>query len=473
MYGLPSCAWACVVRYVAQPLHALETHALIPLFVQESVVHGMHEQHGVKTLKTGPLDGGFGLRKLLVEEEEEELNTETPENVTQEETANKPPPPDVACYYDENVPQLVSVQTWRSKKKRPRESITLMTQLSDDRLGMLENQCHTWNDPLVAIVYIPMFNRKVSDDPIIPTYPNTTLQDVIRGVDAFHYFMENTASCVLTIELIGQFLDPLDPEEYPINALRNRAIKLAKTDVIFMLDVDFVATPGLGMEAPGYRDPVVYDQLIQLTLQKKALVLPAFEITNRKQDLFMGQNFARNMAVAGKRAMRDNYISGLVDAFNGQDAPWGHGPTNTSKWIMLNAPMTYRAYYQPKYEPFLVLNKDVIPWCDERFVGYGGNKIAFINQLRGEGFTFHVHPFGYVIHVPHPKTKAANTFVQAKMRGDSFMDHLRSVVEKGIAEGRFVPHTGFCPHEKPDDEEDGLPSDQPEDSQPVTLLNHD
>jgi hypothetical protein len=61
----------------------------------------------------------------------------------------------------------------------------------------------------------------------------------------------------LTIELVGQFLDPLDPEEYPINALRNRAIKLAKTEVVFMLDVDFVACAGLGMEAPGYRDPSV------------------------------------------------------------------------------------------------------------------------------------------------------------------------------------------------------------------------
>ena len=410
------------------------------------------------------------LRKLLVEEDK--LKTDIPDNIPVDATETKPPRPHVECYYDANVPQLVSVQTWRSKKKRPRESITLMTQLSDDRLGMLENQCHTWNDPLVAIVYIPMFNRKVMDDPIIPTYPNTTLEDVIRGVDAFHYFMEKTASCVLTIELVGQFLDPLDPEEYPINALRNRAIKLAKTDVIFMLDVDFVASAGLGMEAPGYRDPVVYNQLIELTLQKKALVLPAFEITNRKQDLFMGQNFARNMAVAGKAAMRDNYISGLVDAFNGQDAPWGHGPTNTSKWIMLTSPVTYRAYYQPKYEPFLVLNKDVIPWCDERFVGYGGNKIAFINQLRGEGFTFHVHPHGYVIHVPHPKTKAANTFVQAKMRGESFMDHLRSVVERGIAKGRFVPHTGFCPHELPEDEEEGLFNEQ-DDSQPVTLLTHD
>ena len=33
--------------------------------------------------------------------------------------------------------------------------------------------------------------------------------------------------------------------------------------------------------------------------------------------------------------------------------------------------MTYRANYQPKYEPFLILGKKTIPWSDERFVGYG------------------------------------------------------------------------------------------------------
>jgi hypothetical protein len=33
----------------------------------------------------------------------------------------------------EDLPKLVLVQEWRTKKQRPRESITLMTQLSADR----------------------------------------------------------------------------------------------------------------------------------------------------------------------------------------------------------------------------------------------------------------------------------------------------------------------------------------------------
>ena len=145
--------------------------------------------------------------------------------------------------------------------------------------------------------------------------------------------------------------------------------------------------------------------------------------------------------------IRQNWYAGNVDAFNGQDAPWGHGPTNTSRWIDIKTPITYRAYYVPKYEPFLVMNKAVAPWCDERFVGYGGNKIAYINQLQGSGFSFHVHPFGFVIHVPHVRTKAANVFVLEKHRGMSRMDDLRAQVEAEVQMGTYIPATLHCSEE--------------------------
>ena len=317
---------------------------------------------------------------------------------------------------------------------------------------MLENQCRTWADPLVAVVYVPLYQAKTNSSVIIPTYVNTTLADVIRGMDSFFHFMDGTAQCALRMELVGQFLDPLDPDEYPINSLRNRALKMATTELTFMLDVDFVASPNLGLPEPGYRDPAVYNQMAELTALKKALVLPAFEITNRKQNLVMAQNYARNCIMLGKEGIRENYLAGTLDAFNGQDAPWGHGPTNTSKWIGLTRPMTYRARYEPRYEPFLIMHRDVAPWADERFVGYGGNKIAFINQLNGTGVTFHVHPYGFVIHVPHVRTKAANSFVVQKRRGESRMDDLRALIESEVQKGVYIPHTVFCPEKEVTDE---------------------
>lgn len=162
---------------------------------------------------------------------------------------------------------------------------------------MLENQCRTWPDPIIAAVYVPLFRNRTGGAPYVATYQNTTMDDIIRGINSFHQFMESTAQCALRIELVGQYLSRRNPQQYPINSLRNRALTLANTELVLMLDVDFVASPMLGLPEPGYRDPAVYNQMVEMTNKKKALVLPAFEITNRKQDLTMAQNYARSMVV--------------------------------------------------------------------------------------------------------------------------------------------------------------------------------
>ena len=159
------------------------------------------------------------------------------------------------------------------------------------------------------------------------------------------------------------------------------------------------------------------------------------------------------------------YKEGTLDAFNGQDAPWGHGPTNTTKWIKLARPVIYRVDYQPKYEPFVILARHLTPWADERFVGYGGNKIAYVNQLDGLGFGFHVHPYGFTIHVPHVRTRAANLFVLHKQRGEALMEELRQAVEVEIRQRTYVPVIRGC---KPAVEEE-----EEEDAVPVELIEED
>jgi hypothetical protein len=325
---------------------------------------------------------------------------------------------------------------------------------------MLENQCRTWPDPIIAVVYVPLFRNRTGGAPFVATYQNTTMDDIIRGINSFHQFMESTAQCALRIELVGQYLSSSNPQQYPINSLRNRALTLANTELVLMLDVDFVASPMLGLPEPGYRDPAVYNQMVEMTNKKKALVLPAFEITNRKQDLTMAQNYARSMVVAGKEQVQQGYKEGTLDAFNGRDAPWGHGPTNTTKWVRLSRPILYRVVYEPKYEPFVILSRRLAPWADERFVGYGGNKIAYINQLHGLGFGFHAHPYGFAIHVPHVRTRAANLFVLHKQRGEAEMEELRLEVEAQVKRKTYIPMIKGCnPHiEEEEDPEEESPA---------------
>lgn len=209
------------------------------------------------------------------------------------------PPPETAL---PELPNLISIQQWGTVKERPRESVSLITQLSIDRLPVLENQCITWPDPVVAVVYIPMVANKTGGPPILPTFARTTLDDVIRGMEAFHAFMEGTASCALHLELVGQFLSVAAfPGPYPMNALRNRALALAPTDLAIPIDADFVVTPMLGLPGAGYRDPGVFAQMLEVAGQKTALVLPALELTNTWQDINLARNVARNIVIGKEK----------------------------------------------------------------------------------------------------------------------------------------------------------------------------
>jgi hypothetical protein len=201
------------------------------------------------------------------------------------------------CRPGDDLPVLVSVHEWRSRKVVPREAVTLVTQLSADRIFMLQNQCLTWPDPIVAVVHVPLARDPDGGPPWVPLYRNSTLQDLLRSAGAFHRFMEGLASCALHLRLVGQFIDPLDPEPYPINALRNVALERVRTEALLLLDVDFVASPGLGLPGKGYRDPAVYDEMMALTNGGGALVLPALEMRNRQHDLALMQDFARSLVL--------------------------------------------------------------------------------------------------------------------------------------------------------------------------------
>lgn len=51
----------------------------------------------------------------------------------------------------------------------------------------------------------------------------------------------------------------------------------------------------------------------------------------------------------------------------------------------------------------LVQKVDSLPLYDERFVGYGWNKVQWIEHLRYIGYRFYVFNNGFIIHCPHPE----------------------------------------------------------------------
>ena len=67
------------------------------------------------------------------------------------------------------------------------------------------------------------------------------------------------------------------------------------------------------------------------------------------------------------------------------------------------------------------------PLFDERFVGYGKNKIQFVQHLRLLGFQFFVLPSGFVIHVPHTYSKSRHSWSASNRakKNQLFMSFMR------------------------------------------------
>lgn len=61
----------------------------------------------------------------------------------------------------EQLPQLKIEQELSTNKARSPQDVTLVTQLSFERLYMLEGQCDVWNGVISAAVYIALLNGKV------------------------------------------------------------------------------------------------------------------------------------------------------------------------------------------------------------------------------------------------------------------------------------------------------------------------
>ena len=199
--------------------------------------------------------------------------------------------------------------------------ISVVTQLSLDRLPALARQCASWRGPLIAVVYAPLVGGRVAllleqahvaaaADPRLAALDGGTPLEALQYVRAQHrrissrpggtgggggnllgrdsaqpFFLEVTVlpssnqqlpspshaltlscspcscrpltgGCQLTLELVVEERCSLPLAGlWPINANRNRALMLADTPAVALLDVDFLVagqlSPWLGEQPAG------------------------------------------------------------------------------------------------------------------------------------------------------------------------------------------------------------------------------
>ncbi|KAH3744145.1 Glycosyltransferase LARGE2 [Pelomyxa schiedti] len=286
----------------------------------------------------------------------------------------------------------------RSTLPRTENEVTIATQLSLDRLHNLEEMALSWTGIISAAIYLPLC---VSSDPEALEYELDRIKSLHQGVERLNV---DSSPCRLDIALVFQLPETdtvcevtTNPETssqpYPINVLRNVAMRQVHTNYVFVLDVDFV--PSTGMH--GHLCSVLYGSTRD---SKTALVLPAFELS-------LNKTLPNNKLEAVKMMSL-----GSLSPFHTRHFPMGHMPSNYDTWKIAQYP--YLATYEEGYEPYVVVPNNSTPLFDPRFCGYGLNKIQWLLHLAVLGWKFQVDPFHFVVSRPHPRSCAWTATYGAK-----------------------------------------------------------
>ncbi|XP_058161433.1 xylosyl- and glucuronyltransferase LARGE2 isoform X1 [Dasypus novemcinctus] len=240
---------------------------------------------------------------------------------------------------------------------RPHD-VTLVAQLSMDRLQMLEALCSHWPGPMSLALYL-----------------------TDAEAQQFLHFVE--ASAVLSARQdVAYHVVYREGPLYPVNQLRNVALAQALTPYVFLSDIDFLPAYSL------YSYLRASIEQLELGSQRKvALVVPAFETLHYRL------SFPRSKAEL--LALLD---AGTLYTFRYHVWPQGHAPTDYARWRKAQAP--YRVQWAADYEPYVVVPRDC-PRYDPRFVGFGWNKVAHVVELDAQEYEFLVLPEAFTIHLPH------------------------------------------------------------------------
>eukprot|EP00698_Gefionella_okellyi_P024199 TRINITY_DN8470_c0_g1_i2.p1 TRINITY_DN8470_c0_g1~~TRINITY_DN8470_c0_g1_i2.p1 ORF type:complete len:357 (+),score=50.18 TRINITY_DN8470_c0_g1_i2:105-1175(+) len=259
--------------------------------------------------------------------------------------------------------------------------ITIATQLSVDRLDRLQLLCGDYAGLISAAIYIK------SD------------ADELRATD----FVQSSACPNADIHLVYRDQNNL----YPANTLRNVAVQHVRTAGVLLVDVDFALSNEIAN--------------LELPPANTALVLPAFDVyLNEKYPQLPTQKSLLLTMIQDEMAAPVN-----LDQKRGKYFPWGHQDTDFQQWYTATAP--YEATYRYPFEPYFVVNTQLLPRWDERLRGYGEDKAQQVLHMARAGFRFQVHPTQFVIHREHQATQGDTGWGIQNGRTFSWCDRLRDL----------------------------------------------
>ena len=251
---------------------------------------------------------------------------------------------------------------------------TLVTQLSTDRLWMLEHHCQRWhNDMSVAV----LTNKTLNE---------VTEELVQLGCD----------STQLTVQILSAADYP--GTDYPVNILRNIALSQVITSHVMYVDVDF------------WESNILYNLLSSETTRQAlahdprlAVVIPAFQLNRQCREWRECPELNIPMMPYSSHDLME-----LIKVRKG--APFdptnrgGHGSTLYAEWVKQSegSLLDISCIRSNRYEPYLAFRLcHEVPPFQPAFSGYGKNKMTMVMHLRHVGYKFSQLGGAFVVHYPH------------------------------------------------------------------------
>jgi hypothetical protein len=266
---------------------------------------------------------------------------------------------------------------------------SLVTQLSHNRMWMMEYHCQRWTQHMSIAILSHQTHEQVMDI-LVEELKCSRDQVTLSVLDATKYH-EN---------------------DYPVNVLRNLAFAQVNnnTSHAVYVDVDF------------WESEDMYEVLMQQDIRTElandhqlALVLPAFQLHRQCQEWkeCPEDNIPQMpYSVKDLADMITNKRGSMFDPFNKD----GHGSTLYKKWIHQASGelLELDCLKSNRYEPFLVVRVcHELPPFQEQFTGYGKNKMTWMMQLTRMGYRLSQVGGVFLVHYPHLDSKSRMTWNEA------------------------------------------------------------
>ena len=341
---------------------------------------------------------------------------------------------------------------------------TLVVQTSLDRLFVLQETCRRWKDPIVVAVHLSQHDQQDSTSP--PLYqqqldsfakpcPHVEFVQYLAPTDQKEWAypvnrLRNLAldrvrtSHILVVDV--DFVPSLRLDQTIQNVLRDRELQRqsAQHAIPSNPNRDAIVVPAFerkgDCDGNNNNDDVACGHF---QIQHNSSFLPqTFSELHRcfihDKDCIVFQaknNWEGHWSTKSRRWLdqdwydKETEIKVTLDDNKNNDK---HNDGNKKATTEFQHPiLKIDCFGSLRYEPYVVIrwcgndndkddkndntnqkspSRPVAPYYDERFHGYGKNKIQMISHLRFLGYGFSILPEGFLIHNPHGESKAKQTW---------------------------------------------------------------